>query len=147
MSLSRQLVRLPVLLSLTLACGSWGDPNPNLTLTLSQIQSDPAGGVLSYQFTLANRGDQPVFVPACNQRVRPDFSLEGPGNLRDDVSGSLCIAILDMSPRRLDAGAVIRSEGMVLSRAGVRYTPSVAYAFRSDMTGRRIARAPSFVVP
>lgn len=147
MSLSRQLVRLTVFLSLTSACGGLADPAPNLILTLSQIQSDQAGGVVRYQFTLANRGEQSVFVPACNQQVRPDFSLDGPNNFRDGVSGSACIAILDMSPRRLAAGAVIHGEGVVARRVGVRYTPSVSYAFRSEMTPRRMVHAPSFVVP
>ena len=146
MTLPRRFVGLGACLSLALGCGGLTDPSPDLVLTLSRVDPEAGGSVLSYQFTVANRGDAPVFVPACNHSVHPDFTLEGPEHQRDGVSGSLCIAILDMSPVRVAPGTVVAGQGAVIRRVGVRYTPSLSYSIRSDMASSRTVRAPSFLV-
>jgi hypothetical protein len=142
MTLFRQFGNLAAGMLLSTGCGSATAPTPAVRLTLSAVTA--SGAVLEYEFTIANQSQQTVFLPACDQRVQPDFAM---ATTPPDRSSGTCIAILLGHPRPLSPGASLTGRGAVLRYPGVRYAPSVRYSFQSDFERSLTAPAATFTAP
>lgn len=108
----------------------------DFTVTPFATQADPR--IVAYRFEIINRSADTIWMPACGQRITPDVAFVVDGRTVDRVSGDLCLAIYDMSPVALAAGATYAGERAVPYQAGVRYVPSIGVG--RDRTLERGAR-------
>lgn len=96
----------------------------DFTVTPFATQADPR--FVAYRFEVTNRSADTIWMPACDQRITPDVAFVVDGRTVDTMSGDLCLAIYDMSPVALAAGATYAGERAVFYQTGVRYVPSLS---------------------
>lgn len=99
-----------VLCSLALACHS---DQPAVRVFTEGTVFDRGGtGIIpeaSVSFTVANRGEQTIFLPACADR--PAVSIErGTGKSWEPYSGTFCVTDLMQTPIELRPGERVTSE-------------------------------------
>ena len=135
-----------VLSALVLACGGNDAPRVHVATAGSDFirrGSDASLAVL-VPFTITNRGQQTIYVPACGNR--PMVTIDrGNGSGWEQYGGTRCIDIYLQVPIELRAGQSV-SDSYAMSEAGT-YRVRVSYSLtRSSFEKTEAAASGAFEV-